>query len=163
MNDIIAVTGTHEGIPLIKFKRKGSGITSITGEKLYENQFLEAVSLINKKYHLHLEMMMIAHEEKAHYIVFCESELGRERLQEVEKALDEALCAQNMEYQAKRESLRLGPCQIRSMKKGFFHEFCHQEITLKNIREAQWKLKALNTFTNFIKILPNWQEWQRHD
>ncbi|WP_413294853.1 GH3 auxin-responsive promoter family protein [Bdellovibrio sp. HCB185ZH] len=163
MNDIIAVTGMHENIPLIKFKRKGSGVTSITGEKLYENQFLEAVSLVNKKYHLHLEMMMIAHEEKSHYIVFCESELSRERLREVEKALDEALCAQNMEYQSKRESLRLGPCQIRCMKKGFFHEFGHQEITLKNIREAQWKLKALNTFTNFVKILPNWQEWQRHE
>ncbi len=163
MNDIVSVTGRHENIPLIKFKRKGSGVTSITGEKLYENQFLEAVSLVNKKYQLHLEMMMIAHEEKSHYIVFCESDLAVDRLKEIETALDQALCQQNMEYQAKRESLRLGPCQIRPMKSGFFHEFGHREIELKNIREAQWKLKALNTFNNFIKILPNWQEWQRHD
>ncbi|WP_413289088.1 GH3 auxin-responsive promoter family protein [Bdellovibrio sp. HCB337] len=163
MNDIVEVMGMHQQIPLIRFRRKGSGITSITGEKLYENQFLEAVSQINQERHLKLEMMLIAHEEKSYYIALCETDLSQKQIQEVANLLDLALRKNNMEYDAKRDSQRLGPCRIHAMKRGFFHHFTHQEITLKNIRESQWKLKALNTFNNFTKITPDWEKWIRHD
>lgn len=163
MNDVVEVTGMYQQIPLIRFRRKGSGITSITGEKLYENQFLEAVSQINEERKLKLEMMLIAHEEKSHYIAFCETELPQQEAIEIAQHLDLALRKNNMEYDAKRDSQRLGPCRLQVMKKGFFHHFTHQEITIKNIRESQWKLKALNTFSHFVKITPDWEKWVRHD
>jgi sterol desaturase/sphingolipid hydroxylase (fatty acid hydroxylase superfamily) len=163
MNDIVEVTGMQLNVPLIRFKRKGSGVTSITGEKLYENQFLEAVSLLEPTHKSGLEMMLIAHEEKSHYIGFCETPLAAAEMKKLAEELDLALRKTNIEYDAKRDSQRLGPCQVQKMKKGFFHHFSHQEVTIKNIRESQWKLKALNTFNGFIKISPDWQKWIHHD
>lgn len=163
MHDIVEVSGRHQGIPLIRFKRKGSGITNITGEKLYENQFLEAVSNLNEEYGLKLEMMLIAHEENSRYIAFCETTLTADEIRNLETDLDLALRKSNIEYEAKRDSQRLGPCRIQKMKKGFLRHFSHQEIQLKNIRESQWKLKALCTFSYFVKIIPDWEKWAHHD
>lgn len=36
MNDLIEVTGRFHATPTIQFVQKGSGVTSIAGEKLYE-------------------------------------------------------------------------------------------------------------------------------
>lgn len=43
MNDIVKVEGRFHNTPMIRFLQKGRGVTSITGEKLYESQVLEAV------------------------------------------------------------------------------------------------------------------------
>ena len=43
MNDIVRVTGRLHATPLLAFVQKGKGVTSLTGEKLYESQVLEAV------------------------------------------------------------------------------------------------------------------------
>ena len=44
MNDIVRVTGHFEQTPTLRFVQKGKGVTSITGEKLYEGQVIEAVN-----------------------------------------------------------------------------------------------------------------------
>ncbi len=44
INDLIEVTGRFYNTPTIRFVQKGSGVTSLSGEKLYESQVIEAVS-----------------------------------------------------------------------------------------------------------------------
>jgi hypothetical protein len=43
MNDIVEVAGHDRQTPLIRFIRKGKGVVSFTGEKLYETQVITAV------------------------------------------------------------------------------------------------------------------------
>ena len=43
MNDLIEVTGKYNTIPTIQFIQKVNGIISMTGEKVHERQFIEAV------------------------------------------------------------------------------------------------------------------------
>ena len=43
MNDLVEVTGRYRDTPLIRFVQKGRGVTSLTGEKLYEAQVIQAV------------------------------------------------------------------------------------------------------------------------
>ena len=43
MNDLVEVTGFFHRTPLLRFVQKGKGVTSLTGEKLYEAQAIEAV------------------------------------------------------------------------------------------------------------------------
>ena len=43
MNDLLDVTGFFHQTPLLRFVQKGRGVTSLTGEKLYEAQAIEAI------------------------------------------------------------------------------------------------------------------------
>ena len=43
MNDLLEVTGWFRRAPLLRFLQKGKGVTSLTGEKLYEAQAIDAV------------------------------------------------------------------------------------------------------------------------
>ena len=43
MNDLVEVTGLFGRTPLLRFVQKGKGVTSLTGEKLYEAQVIQAV------------------------------------------------------------------------------------------------------------------------
>ena len=43
MNDLVEVTGRFANTPLLRFVQKGKGVTSLTGEKLYEAQVIQAV------------------------------------------------------------------------------------------------------------------------
>ena len=42
MNDLVEVTGFFRKTPLLRFVQKGKGVTSLTGEKLYEAQVIDA-------------------------------------------------------------------------------------------------------------------------
>ena len=44
INDIVRATGRFHATPTIAFVQKGKGVTTITGEKLYESQALDAVA-----------------------------------------------------------------------------------------------------------------------
>ena len=43
MNDLVEVSGFFHRTPLLRFVQKGKGVTSLTGEKLYEGQAIDAV------------------------------------------------------------------------------------------------------------------------
>ena len=46
INDIVHTEGAYHNTPLIRFVQKGKGVTNITGEKLYESQLTEAISIL---------------------------------------------------------------------------------------------------------------------
>src|SRR5262249_30015378 len=64
INDVVRVTGHLRATPLLKFMQKGKGVTSITGEKLYESQVLAAVGGAMARLGLNARfVMMLADEE----------------------------------------------------------------------------------------------------
>ena len=122
MNDVVLVAGRCHATPTIVFRRKGRGMTSITGEKLSVNQVIEAFANVSGALgmvvpHFRAE----ADVEQARYVFKVETPSwsaveGRRFLD----SLDAELSRLNLEYKAKRDSLRLGRPLLQVMKQGWY-------------------------------------------
>jgi len=160
MNDLITVTGYYHETPLIKFLQKGKGVTSITGEKLYESQLLDAMDCVMVEKNLSTVFVMgLADPETHHYQVFIET---RQRpscsLHEVAGLLDNALRDRNLEYDTKRASGRLHHLETYWLREGAYEaykRFCMQQ----GQREGQFKLIALQYRQNFPFSFDQWIQY----
>ena len=123
INDVIHVVGKYNETPLITFRRKGRGATSITGEKVTVNQVIEAFQVATQEVAVAVEHFKVeADVENAHYVFMAEARNGIEegRRQPLLRALETNLSRLNIEYEAKRQSLRLGPPKLLIMKSGWY-------------------------------------------
>lgn len=145
INDIVEIKGFYQDTPIITFIQKGKGVTNITGEKLYEEQLMSAIDQASKSTNLPVKFYMALakvsrnlyelyvefkdHSAKADYADF---------LSQVETALQTI----NIEYQAKRKSLRLNAMELHVLSEGAFEGFKKMRID-EGIREAQFKTVPL--------------------
>ena len=73
MNDVIRVEGFKNKTPRIKFIQKGRGVTNITGEKIYEGQLIDAMSVTESEMNLSSKFfLMIANEKDSNYELYIE-------------------------------------------------------------------------------------------
>jgi len=136
MDDIVRVTGLHQKTPLLQFMQKGKGITSITGEKLYESQVIEAMGACCNELNIELLFFIVlADLEKARYEVYLESDEAGEGFAEI---LDRKLAGINLEYDAKRKSGRLTLVELFVLKAGAGEAYKHYMIQCGQ-REGQYK------------------------
>jgi sterol desaturase/sphingolipid hydroxylase (fatty acid hydroxylase superfamily) len=140
MNDILEVTEYINLTPTLRFLQKGSGVTSITGEKLYENQVLEAIGRLQESCNVRVIFhLWLADETESRYKVYIEldgEEVDREN--QFVDALEAALCEINMEYKQKRQSGRLKRLALIFLKTGTADEFKKFKIN-QGQREGQYK------------------------
>lgn len=152
MNDIVRVSGLFESTPMIRFIQKGRGVTSITGEKVYESQMLQAVAEVMKAEAIAtLFIMALAVEGEAVYRVYVEVEGGISKTEMsaiLAKKIDAGLAQINMEYGAKRESKRLAPLQLRWLKAGTGEDY-KRYCLAQGQREGQFKTVALQYQSSF--------------
>ena len=121
MNDILRVTRMINATPCLEFVQKGKGVTSITGEKLYEIQVLDAVMEVLAGHGLAPEFfVMLADAEAAGYTLCLEAAPDDPALSSpnLADAVDRALRAANVEFDSKRASGRLAPTEIRWLRAG---------------------------------------------
>jgi len=120
MNDLVEVTGRFHQTPLLRFVQKGKGVTSLTGEKLYEAQLIEAVQNTAHQYGLGASFFVaVADEERAAYHLFLEADDGEHPEAElIAAAVDRRLGELNIEYDSKRTSGRLGPLTVAWLERG---------------------------------------------
>ncbi len=146
INDIIEVTGFYNDTPSIVFVQKGKGVTNITGEKLYEEQLMAAVKNVSEQTGLEVNFYMaLANVEKSKYELFTEfnhQEITTAQKELFIKRVDAALSEINLEYEAKRKSLRLAPIALKVLTPGAFELFKQQRIS-QGVREAQLKVEPL--------------------
>jgi hypothetical protein len=111
MNDLIEVDGVFRGTPLFRFVQKGRGVTSLTGEKLYEAQVIDAMRDACRRVGATATFfLLVADEDRATYTLFVEPAAGtRLDCGALADAVDRRMTELNLEYQAKRKSGRLGP------------------------------------------------------
>lgn len=144
MNDIVRVIGRIGRTPTIRFIQKGRGVTSITGEKVYENQLLVAVDEVARRYQFApLFLMVLADEDRHNYQVYLEPDhwpdLDSTRLSGL---VEDSLMSTNIEYETKRNSGRLDKLVAHWLKPGTaenYKRFCIK----KGQREGQFKTIAL--------------------
>lgn len=144
INDLVRVTGFLHATPLLRFMQKGKGVTNITGEKLYEAQVLSAVRAamtqlgMNERF-----VMMLADEEMRAYRLYVEPDraapVPAARLAE---RMDAQLKKLNVEYDAKRDSDRLG-APLAFWLRAETGEAYKRHCVAQGQREGQFKSVAL--------------------
>lgn len=126
MNDVVEIVGHLGGAPIIRFLYKGKGITNIQGEKLSEEQFIEAVRRSSQDTGLEHDFFIGYAQPGSRqyrlYIEFLENPTPQ-RMTSFGQALDASLCAVNVEYAAKFESKRLNPIKVVQVEKDFFARY----------------------------------------
>jgi hypothetical protein len=133
IHDLVRVTGFHNRTPLIEFLSKGSLFSSLTGEKLSEYHVTGAMVEVLRELNLTLTAYALApcwDDELPYYGLFLErSDLaGREQGIALGEKLDRKLQEKNVEYAAKRESLRLGPVRLELLPAGAWQQWDRQRL-----------------------------------
>jgi hypothetical protein len=154
INDVVRVVDFYRDVPLIEFVRKGRGVTSLTGEKLAEQQvtaaMMTAVEALGLDHAVKHFTAVPRFGSPARYAFFVEpgEPISDERLQTLAARLDRALGEANVEYEAKRESLRLDPPLLRIVAAGTYDAY-RQERVSKGAPEAQVKVPHLTPEQQF--------------
>ena len=123
INDVIRVTGRYNNTPQIVFLRKGRGMTNITGEKVSVNQVINVVqSAAQKADVVASHFKAEADNENSRYVLRVEfaSNVADDAQRQFLKHADEDMKAINIEYKAKRESMRLKAPVLHVMKEGWY-------------------------------------------
>lgn len=140
MNDLVAVDGHLAATPLLRFVQKGRGVTSITGEKLYEGQVIDAMHELETA-HRAVFYLLLADEAASCYRLYLESE-DKYDANALAEALDRALASRNIEYRDKRASGRLHPPVVTRLRHGAGDAY-KQHALAHGQREGQFKYLAL--------------------
>ena len=146
INDVVRVEGYYNQTPEIVFQRKGRGMTNITGEKLSVNQIISAMQNVTRESgatpaHFKAEADM----EKSRYIFRVEftTAIDPDLQKACLKVLDRHLKDINIEYKAKRDSLRLKAPVLHVMKEGWYERERIQKVE-GGMRAFQAKTQLLS-------------------
>jgi hypothetical protein len=149
MNDIVRAVGRFESTPTLEFVQKGKGVTSITGEKLYEGQLLDALRQLEREADAAFRFfVMLADVENARYRLLLEADGCGARAAALAARIDALLGERNLEYRAKRSSGRLGGVEVVPMRSGFsdaYKAWC----VAHGQREGQFKAVTLQYAADF--------------
>jgi hypothetical protein len=147
MNDIVIVTGKYKDFPKIQFIQKANGIISLTGEKLSERQFIDAVHAAEKETKINVRFFVGFGDVDASlydfYYEFSNNvKVSTEEAKNFTRLVDENIKKMNPEYKDKRDSNRLKDPKAHFLPKQSFETFKARCIDL-GYREGQFKLTLL--------------------
>ncbi len=146
MNDILRVSGFVNQCPLLVFQQKGNGACNITGEKLYENQVVDAFQSMNWNA---IFYQVLADVAQSRYVGFVEWHLQPESdKSELALRMDQALRMRNIEYDEKRASGRLQQFELRYLPEGSFAEIKRQAVA-SGQKEGQFKMVMLQYMESY--------------
>lgn len=147
MNDLIEVTGLYGTIPTIRFLQKVNGIVSMTGEKIHESQFINAVtqaeSETGMKTRFYVAFADINESRYHFYYDFLDSSTTQEQAEAFTSKVDAALKKFNLEYEAKRDSFRVKDGVTHLLKENAFEDFKIASIAKGMARDGQFKMNLL--------------------
>lgn len=142
INDIIEVTGHFNQIPLFKFIQKGEGITTLTGEKLSEEQVMQAIDEVKKEQDISVGFyVMFCDEKDLCYKFFVEFSA------DIEPVVKETFCSGvdnrlrqlNPEYEVKRGTKRLDAPILYEIAEDSYEKFKESLVDAGIAREGQYK------------------------
>jgi len=151
INDVVEVVGRYKTAPVVEFRRKGRGMTNLTGEKLSVNQLIQAIqtaadSLGTRVSHFRAEPDL----EASRYVFKLEldASVDAERRRALLAAIDAELGHLNIEYAAKRKSNRLRQPILQLMRSGWY-ERGKQKLVADGKRLFQAKTILLDAKTGY--------------
>lgn len=146
MNDLIEVGGKFYKTPTVHMISKVNGIVSMTGEKLYEPQFIDAVHKAEKLMNIKTKFFVgfaDVNESKYHfYFEFVNEKIDQETADEFAKVVDRKLQEINNEYESKRASFRLHSPQAHILLNNAYARFKAACLN-DGFRDGQFKFNLL--------------------
>jgi hypothetical protein len=163
INDLVRVVDFYRRTPVIQFVRKGAGISSITGEKLTEEQVTAALLDVVERggYDLAHVTACVEWGQPPGYALYCEPDRpwAEDRCRGFIAAVDAALSAHNIEYEAKRSSRRLATPVLKVVAPGAFTALRQQRVAA-GAPEAQVKIPHLSADMRFGEQLAVLHEYR---
>jgi hypothetical protein len=146
MNDLLEITGYHHQFPTLKFIQKINGTVSLTGEKLHERQFIEAVKVVEQKTSRKVAFFVgfadTNNSNYRFYYEFADQNITDAEGEEFTKMVDAELQQYNMEYKEKRASDRVKAPETYLLGSESFERFKAACID-KGYRDGQFKVNLL--------------------
>jgi hypothetical protein len=148
IHDLVRVTGFHNRTPLVEFLSKGAHFANLTGEKLSEYHVSHALRDVLGELGLALSTYSLApcwDDQQPYYGLFVERDDLHDRGQGVRlvELLDRRLQKLNVEYAAKRESLRLGQVRLALLPAGAWQEWDRNRLARTGGTMEQYKHPCL--------------------
>ena len=139
MNDIIQVGSNFINTPRVHMVRKANGIVSITGEKLYEEQFISAVDKAQEstgmKLNYYTGYVNLSKGCYDWYFEFENRRVSQKKADAFAAVVDANLKKLNIEYESKRNSFRLKDPEVFLLQRDSFQKF-KEFILNRNHRDA---------------------------
>lgn len=152
IGDVVRVTGFEAQTPCVEFLHRAGRTSSLTGEKLTEDQVTAAMSDTVTALHLDVASftMCPAREGFPHYLALVEFKRPppSDVLRRFARRLDEALEQHNVEYGSKRSSQRLEPPELCVVQPGEY-ERLRREKTAGGTSDSQIKPTHLTRDPSF--------------
>jgi hypothetical protein len=159
ISDLVRVTGFFHKTPTIEFLGKGNRFANLTGEKLSEHHVTQAVDRLVQSIPQPLTAYALApcwDDVQPYYGLFLEEQDARDPglLRRFLLALDLALGENNIEYEAKRTSGRLGPPRAHVVPTGFWTQWDRDRIAKTGGSPEQYKHPCLIGDVAFRQSVP---------
>lgn len=146
INDVIEVVDRWHGTPVVVFRRKGRGMTNLTGEKICVNHLIEAMDRAVDTDGIevaHFKAEADSRESRYVFKVEFSSDPDEDTARRFLGAMDEALGECNLEWRSKRASDRLKGPILQVMKSGWY-ERGKQKLAAEGMRLFQAKTILLD-------------------
>ena len=147
VSDLVEVGPKYLGTPTIHMVQKVNGIVNITGEKLQENQFMTSVQNAEKSMEMPTKFSIaFADVERStyhFYFEFADQNTSQEEAERFAALVDTEMKKMNIEYEAKRDSLRLKQPITHRLRSNAFDQFKQASIADGSGRDGQFKLNLL--------------------
>ncbi len=146
MNDLVEVGPLFQNTPTVHMIQKVNGIVTMTGEKLHERQFINAVNQAAEELQMPVHFFVgFANLEKSayeFYYEFDELKTTQEQAEAFTERVDTILKEENIEYDAKRASFRVKDPITYRLQRNAFEQFKAQCIA-EGARDGQFKMNLL--------------------
>ncbi len=146
MNDLLEVAPKFYNSPRVFMIQKINGIVTMTGEKLHERQFIEAVTEVAGKLDMPVKFFIgfaQLDESRYHfYYEFMDQNTTQEQADKFNAEVDATLKHKNIEYDSKRASFRVKDPVAHLLIKDSFETYKAQCIAA-GARDGQFKLNLL--------------------
>lgn len=145
INDVLRVEGLFNQFPMMRFIQKGSGISSLTGEKLSEEQLIQAVEEVSAQQNIKFNFFLAFGDiESSSYRLFAEinNQIDEKGLQQLAIIIDDRLCDLNPEYNAKRKTKRIKSLSLLLLQQDAFEKYKAMKMK-EGKREGQFKIGHL--------------------
>ena len=146
MNDLVEVGGKFYNTPTVHMVSKVNGIVSMTGEKLYEPQFIDAVhkaeELMGIKTKFFVGFADIRESRYHFYFEFVDESIDQTMADEFTRVVDRKLQEINNEYESKRASFRLKEPRTHILLSNAYSRF-KASCLRDGFRDGQFKFNLL--------------------
>ncbi|MEE9391670.1 MAG: GH3 auxin-responsive promoter family protein [Planctomycetota bacterium] len=132
IGDVVEVTGFSKSTPILEFQGRHGATSSVTGEKLTEPQVIGAALAAAASAGLSMTDFVVfpTDDRLPSYVLLMEmsNEVQAASMRTLARAFDQELSQRNIEYAAKRESLRLGSPEVWVAQVGEFAAWNERRI-----------------------------------